>query len=365
MISMKITSLELKNYRNYNSQKISFHSGINVLIGKNAQGKTNLLESIFLCSIGKSPRTTKDKDLILWGNSVSKVTLVVNKKSGNKKIDIYLSTSLNKAISINGVPIKRMGELMGEFNSIYFSPDELKLVKDSPDERRRFMDIDLSQFNKNYFYTLNKYNKILSQRNKLLKTAVKKEDVSDTISIWNEQLAVCASFIILQRLELINKLKVYAHDALKFLTNNKEELVLEYSGIVSESEEKLKDILIKEYNKTLEKDIHLGYTTVGPHRDDFKIIVNNIDIRHFGSQGQQRTCALALKLAELEVFNENLGEYPVLLLDDVLSELDTERQTKLLEKIKDVQTIITGTDFKFNIPHKLFVVNNGMVENAN
>lgn len=361
---MKITSLELKNYRNYNSQKINFNNGINVLVGKNAQGKTNLLESIFLCSIGKSPRTNKDKDLILWGNSLSKISLTVNKKNGNKKIDIYLSTSQNKAISINGVPIKRMGELMGEFNSIYFSPDELKLVKDSPDERRRFMDIDLSQFNKNYFYTLNKYNKILSQRNKLLKTAFHKNDVLDTIGIWNEQLSTCASYIILQRVELINKLKVYAHDTLKFLTNDKEELVLEYSGFVANTTEELKEILIKEYEKSLEKDVHLGYTTVGPHRDDFKIIVNNIDIRHFGSQGQQRTCALALKLAELEVFKENLGEYPVLLLDDVLSELDIERQTKLLEKVKDVQTIITGTDFKFNIPHKLFVVDNGSVENA-
>lgn len=358
---MKINSVELKNYRNYANQTIRFNSGINVLIGKNAQGKTNLLESIFLCSIGKSPRTTKDKDLISWGKELSKVSLSLSKNSGNKKIDIYLSAKQNKTIHINGVGVKRIGELMGEFNSIYFSPDELKLVKESPDERRRFMDIDLSQFNKNYFYTLNKYNKILLQRNKLLKTTQNKKTLQDTITIWNEQLAVCASFIIIKRLELMEKLKVHANTVLQFLTDNKESVVLEYTGMQLTDSDQLKQVLLTEYEKSLDKDMNLGYTTVGPHRDDFKIMVNDIDIRHFGSQGQQRTCALALKLAELEVFKENTGEYPVLLLDDVLSELDEFRQLKLLQKVANVQTLITGTSFNFNVPHTKFTVNDGSI----
>lgn len=359
---MKVNTVELKNYRNYTNQKVSFQNGINVILGKNAQGKTNLLESIYLCTIGKSPRTNKDKDLILWGKEQSKISLAVSKKSGNKKIDIYLSTHQNKSIQINGIPITRMGQLLGEFNSVYFSPDELKLVKESPEERRRFMDIDLSQFNKTYFYTLNKYNKILLQRNKLLKTTPQKQVLSDTISIWNEQLATCGAYIIAKRLELIEKLKPHAAAVLQELTDQKEQLVLQYLGMEQTDPVAIKKELLAQYEKTLEKDRLMGFTTIGPHRDDFKISVNDIDIRHFGSQGQQRTCALALKLAELEVFCDQLGEYPVLLLDDVLSELDEARQVKLLQKISKVQTLLTTTQFSFNIPHTTYEVTDGMIE---
>lgn len=358
---MKITSIELKNYRNYSTQVVSFGSGLNVIIGNNAQGKTNLLEAVFLCAIGKSPRTTKDKDLINWKESLAKVKLTFTKNSGNKKIEIYLASNQNKTIKINQIPIKRIGELMGEFNAIFFSPDELKLVKESPDERRRFLDISLSQFDRNYFYTLNKYNKILTQRNKLLKTEKDINIIKQTIYIWNEQLSTCAAFIIEKRLHLVKKLKTHAYESLNFLTEQKESLVLEYQTIKFSDQSKLKTDLMAAYEKSLEKDMNLGYTTVGPHRDDFSIIVNDIDIRHFGSQGQQRTCALALKLAELEIFKESLGEYPVLLLDDVLSELDNNRQQKLLSKIKDIQTIITGTQFSYDVPHQKLVVINGKI----
>jgi len=358
---MKILSLELKNFRNYNNQTVNFSDGINVLTGKNAQGKTNLLDAVFLCSIGKSPRTNKDKELIMWNKELSKVLLNLNKKSGNKKIEIYISSKINKTIKINSMPIKRMGELMGEFNSIYFSPDELKLVKESPDQRRRFMDIDLCQFSKTYFYTLNNYNKILQQRNKLLKSTKSAADICDSIEIWNEQLAKHASFIIIKRIELINKLKIYANEILLYLTDNKENLQLEYSGFYLPEQEELKKLLLQKYKETLEKDILLRYTTIGPHKDDIKIIVNNIDIRHYGSQGQQRTCALALKLAELEVFNSTIGEYPVLLLDDVLSELDSDRQLKLLNRVKNVQTLITCTGFNYQIPHTQFEIVNGAI----
>lgn len=359
---MKLLELSLKNYRNYKSQSLHFQNGINVLLGKNAQGKTNLLEAVFLCSIGKSPRTTKDKDLIMWNESLSKISLTLQKNSGRKSITMLLSDKQNKTILLNDVAIKRVGELMGEFNSIYFSPDELKLVKESPEERRRFMDIDLSQFDKHYFYTLNKYNKILSQRNKLLKTTQSKKVLLDTLSIWNEQLATCASEIVVKRLHLMDQLKVHANNAMLFLTNNQEKMELTYTGTQNTNQSELKQQLLKAYDASLEKDHNLGYTTVGPHRDDFKIVVNGIDIRHFGSQGQQRTSALALKLAELEVFHAQIGEYPVLLLDDVLSELDQNRQEKLLQKVQGIQTIITGTHFDFDVPHTLFEVSHGSIQ---
>ncbi len=358
---MEIKSLELNNYRNYVNQKINLSPTLNVLVGKNAQGKTNMLEGIFLCAIGRSPRTTKDKDLIKWNCSFSKITLEVIKKEGQKKIELYLFTNQNKAIKINGIGINRMGELMGEFNAIYFSPDELKLVKESPDERRRFMDISLSQFDKNYFYNLRKYNEILVQRNKLLKTTPNKAVIMDTIGVWDEQLATVGAKLIIDRIELVEKLKKHATKAQHFLTNEKEKLELDYVGLVADTEAEIKDKLLNAYASSLDKDMQLGYTTVGPHRDDIKIVVDGIDVRHFGSQGQQRTVALALKLAELEVFKQTKGEYPVLLLDDVLSELDETRQLKLLERCASIQTIITCTNFNFDIACKKFYVENGKV----
>lgn len=357
---MEIKSVQLKNFRNYTNEVVFFNKNLNVLEGKNAQGKTNLLEAVFLCAIGKSPRTNKEKELIKWNENLGKVTIEFNKISGNKKIEIYLFSNQNKAVKINGVPIKKLGELMGELNAIYFSPDELKLVKDSPDERRRFMDIDLSQFNKNYFYALNKYNKILNQRNKLLKSG-NENSIKETISIWNEQLSEQACFIILKRLELIEQLKVFAKKAHFYLTDNAEEMNLSYVGLTDTNKETLKQKLLKLYDEGLEKDLNLGYTTVGPHRDDIKIVVNNIDVRHFGSQGQQRTCALSLKLAELEIFKTNLGEYPVLLLDDVLSELDKTRREKLLTIINNFQTLLTCTEYNLNIPANVLKVKSGSI----
>ena len=357
---MEIKSVQLKNFRNYTLENVVFKNGLNILEGKNAQGKTNLLEAVFLCAIGKSPRTNKEKDLLKWNETVGKVTIEFSKLNGNKKIELYLFSNQNKAIKINGVPIKKLGELMGELNAIYFSPDELKLVKESPDERRRFMDIDLSQFNKNYFYALSKYNKILNQRNKLLKSG-NIQSIKETISIWNEQLSEQACYIILKRLELIEKLKVFAEKAHYYLTDNQEQMVLSYVGLTDTDKNVLKQKLLNLYENSLEKDLNLGYTSIGPHRDDIKIMVNNIDVRHFGSQGQQRSCALSLKLAELEIFKSNLGEYPVLLLDDVLSELDEFRREKLLKIINNFQTILTCTEYNLDLPANVLKVNGGKI----
>ncbi len=357
---MKVLNVTLKDYRNYDHASVEFSNGLNVIKGKNAQGKTNLLESIFFCAIGKSVRLNKDKDLIKWKKDVSKVQLVFDSDKGKKKIEIYIFKNQNKSIKINGVHISRMGELMGEFNAVYFSPDELKLVKNSPDERRRFMDIDLSQYNKNYFYNLNKYNKILAQRNKLLKTGG--NDIKETVSIWDDSLSKCGAYIIVKRMKLIETLKQHANTVNKYLTGEKEDLQLSYTGITGLDEQDIAQKIVNDLRKNIEKDMSLGYTSVGPHRDDIKIESNGIDIRYFGSQGQQRTCALSLKLAELEFFKEAVGSYPVLLLDDVLSELDKQRQEKLLQFVSKYQTIITTTDFPFNIKHSLYEIENGQVK---
>jgi len=360
---MKIDKLALTNFRNYVSQSVELDEKLNVIIGKNAQGKTNLLEAVFLCAIGRSPRSTKDKDLIKWDCTFAKVDLELTKKLGSSKIELYLFKNQNKAIKINKIGIKKIGQLFGTLNAIYFSPDELKLIKESPDERRKFMDIDLCQFDKNYFYDLANYNKVLQQRNKLLKSSTEKV-LKDTISIWNEQLAISGAKIVMARLQLIEKLKVFASQIHRTLTSNKEELKLTYQGYTAETENELKLLLLKKYDESLEKDIHLGYTTVGPHRDDIKIESNGIDLRSFGSQGQQRTGALSLKLAELEVFKDNIGEYPVLLLDDVLSELDIDRQNKLLAHVSKIQTLITCTEFDFDLPYTKFEVDSGSIKNV-
>ena len=243
-----------------------------------------------------------------------------------------------------------MGELMGELTVIYFSPDEIRLIKDAPQDRRRFMDIDISQMSKNYFYLLCRYDKILNQRNKLLKQTRDINVLKDTISIWDEQLSDVASKIILNRIYFVNKLQRPAKEIHSYITQNKEDLAISYQGITGKDVEEIKKKLLKGYEDNLNKDFELGYTTIGPPRDDLKVVINNIDIRNFGSQGQQRLATLSLKLAELEIFKKEHNETPVLLLDDVLSELDEDRQLRFLNKIQGLQTIITCT--KYNYPLK-------------
>ncbi len=360
-ICMKIKSIKIENFRNYNKLNIELSSGVNVFVGKNAQGKTNLLESIYYCSIGKSTRTAKDKELILWGKDKGKVSVEIEKEFNKSKIEIFLSQKEKKTIKINGLPIKRMGELMGELTVIYFSPDEIRLIKDAPQDRRRFMDIDISQMSKNYFYLLCRYDKILNQRNKLLKTSRDIKVVQDTISIWDEQLSDVASKIIMNRIFFVNKLLRPAKEIHNYITQNKEDLSISYQGITGKDVDDIKKKLLKGYQDNLQKDFELGYTTIGPHRDDLKVVINNIDIRSFGSQGQQRLATLSLKLAELEIFKKEHNETPVLLLDDVLSELDEERQLRFLNKIKGLQTIITCTKYNYPLQENdsIFYIENG------
>jgi DNA replication and repair protein RecF len=358
---MNIKKVRLINFRNYKNETIYFKHGLNVLLGENAQGKTNLIEAIYFSSISKSPRTKKETELIFWNEPAAKIELEIEKKEGLKKIEIILPQKGKKNIKINGVNLVKVGELIGTLNCVFFSPDELKLVKESPQDRRRFMDIDLSQLSKNYFYLLNTYNKILMQRNKLLKDTKQLETLKQTILIWDTQLAKVGSKIIIRRIRFLNALKVHAKKVHDELTSKKEVLELAYEGLFGKSEEELEQKLLAAYETSLQKDFKLGFTTVGPHRDDIKILINQIDAKSFASQGQQRTIALSLKLAELEIFKNECGEYPVLLLDDVLSELDDARRKKLLEKTKEVQTIITTTNFNEQQKVHLLKIKNGTV----
>lgn len=367
---MRVAKIKLLNFRNYQRAEFSFSPGTNIIVGKNAQGKTNLLEAIFTCAIGKSMRAAKDSEVILFGQENAKIELEVEKKFGKTKIEIYFLKN-KKAIKINGLPIRRTGELLGELRCVFFSPDELKLIKESPEDRRRFMDISLSQISKAYFNSLNKYDKIIRSRNKLIKdfkdkNSVKKSNLSTLnlddfkrmISVYDAQLSDCAAKISLSRNNLVLSIAPYAKRAHEFLTDGAEGLEIEYqtsfpveTSVLNGNEivEKFKEKYLALYEKTLEKDLALGYTSIGPHRDDIKVLINKIDVKSFCSQGQQRTAALSLKLAELEIINKQTGEMPILILDDVLSELDEARRTKLLKFCSSTQTFISSTD----VPEKI------------
>ncbi|MCM1042811.1 MAG: DNA replication/repair protein RecF [Corallococcus sp.] len=339
--TMQIKSVTVKNYRNLTQQKISLGSGLNVFVGDNAQGKTNLLESVYLCCIGKSPRTDKDKDLIRWGETVAHVKTEYNCRYGDGEISVGIAGN-KKHISVNSVPIAKLGDLLGYLNCIYFSPQDIKIVSQSPAERRKFMDMDLCQMDKNYFYGLQKFNKALAQRNNMLKQNREISQAKDTLFIWDGQIAEEGAKLVMKRRAFCESLKAFAKRSHRKLSVGKEELVLEYQTQISgETFAELTDNYAKLLENSLEQDCRLGYTSVGCQRDDISIAIGNADVRNFGSQGQQRTAALALKLAELAIFKEQIGEYPVLLLDDVLSELDAERQKQLLSFSKFTQVLLT------------------------
>lgn len=360
---MKIQRLSIKNFRNYENLNIEFDDKVNIFIGKNAQGKTNLLECIYYCCIGKSFKSCKDKEIIKWKEEESLIKLVANKKYRELEIEIKLNKNRKKSIQINKIPIKKIGELIGEINIVFFSPQEMKLVKESPDERRKFMDIDISQNNKRYFYQLGRYEKILANRNKLLKNSQLIETVKETVDIWDRALINSAKFIAFERKKFIEQIVPYAQKAHSYISGGKESLSLSYKcGCGVSLDEKFEANMDKLLKKNIEKDFKLGYTSIGIHRDDIDIFLNDVEVKNFGSQGQQRTVALSLKLAELEnMYNIN-GEYPILLLDDVFSELDLDRQKRLLKFVDRTQTFITCTDEK-KIEGKLYKIIDGKIEN--
>ena len=355
---MEITKIQLFSYRNYLKAEAVFKSGLNIICGKNAQGKTNLLEAVYFCVVGKSFRASREKEVINLDSDIAKIKIFVKKEIGNSTVEIIFSRKDKKTVKINGIPIKKISELLGEFNGVFFSPDELKLIKESPEDRRRFMDIDISQTSKQYFYVLSRYNQILINRNKQLKSNISFADLKNIMQIWNEQLADCALKISKYRQNFVLSLAPYAKKAHSYLTNNEENLEIEYVGI----KETTKEEIIKKLETNLEKDIALGYTSYGVHRDDIKVSINGIDVRTFGSQGQQRTSALSLKLAELNIIENITHTKAVLLLDDVLSELDNARKTRLLEYCQNTQTLITCTSFNYDVKHNLITVKDGNIQ---
>lgn len=363
---MKIKQLKLSRFRNHKDSFVEFSDGINILSGQNGQGKTNLAESVIIAATTKSPRTSKENELIMAGESTCNVSLVVQRSFGEVLIEYLVDKEQGKIFKINHNEIKKMSEVFGNLVTVYFSPDELKIVSASPAERREFMDTDISMLSGAYYNLLQRYNKVLFQRNKLLKFEKNRDMLLSQIAVWNEQLASLAAPIIKTRKSFIEKLKNPANEALKNLSKQGENLEIEYIGAKGLTTVELKREILSALEYNLERDIELGYTSIGPHRDDIKFILNSMDARSYASQGQQRSIVLAIKIAEAEIFTCELGEPPVLVLDDVFSELDTRRQKKLFEVVSKYQTIITGTAFKFPKTelYTRFMVKSGAVKKA-
>ena len=339
---MRIQSLRLACFRNYERAAFTPADGITVLHGENAQGKTNLIEAIHLCCVGRSHRTTHDQDLIRWENRAAQIALTVERREGPREIKVRIAQEgrPRKTIRIDGAPIQRIGELMGHVNAVLFSPEDLRIVKEGPEGRRRFLDMEISQLQPAYFYALQRYMRALTQRNGLLKRL--KQDggsaLRDTLDAWDALLVEAGAQIIARRIAYLRQLSEAAARVHDVLSNGRESLTLAYESRAA-SGEALAAMLLS----TRQEDLRRASTGVGPHRDDCRLSLNNRDARAFASQGQQRTIALSLKLAEIEVMRGALGETPILLLDDVMSELDINRRQMLLTRIEPMQTLITCT----------------------
>ena len=339
---------------------LGFDKSTNIFYGDNAQGKTNILEAVYLSGTTKSHRGTKDKDMIQFGANESHIETIVEKNGIKYQIDMHLKKNSPKGIAINKIPIRKASELFGIINIVFFSPEDLNIIKNGPGERRRFIDLELSQLDKVYLNNLSNYNRIVNQRNHLLKEIDYNKGALETLDIWDMQLIQYGNKIVERRQKFIEEINKIISNIHKKLTGNREDIKIVYepsNGALSFEQALLK-------NK--EKDLRIKSTSVGPHRDDIAFLVSDIDIRKYGSQGQQRTAALSLKLSEIELVKQSIHDTPVLLLDDVLSELDKHRQNYLLDSIHDIQTLITCTgvdefvNHRFSI-NKVFHVQNGQV----
>ena len=334
---MIINSLELCNFRNYENLKLNLSSGVNIFYGDNAQGKTNILEAIYLSGTTKSHKGSKDRDMIRFGCDEAHIR--ANTIRGNRvnQIDIHLKKNRTKGIAINKIPINRASELFGILNIVFFSPEDLNIIKNSPAHRRRFLDLELCQLDKIYLSNLTKYNRILRQRNKLLKDIAFNNTLEETLDIWDIQLIECGKQIINARDIFIKEIAPLISKIHYDISGGKEMLDIKYNPdtLIDEFEKKLKA------NRAIE--LKNKMTMAGPHRDDIDFNIDGVDIKKYGSQGQQRTTALSLKLSEISLVEKRIKEKPILLLDDVFSELDKNRQNLLISRIKDTQTLITCT----------------------
>ena len=363
-VFMYISSLELADFRNIVSLHMDFSQGTNILYGENAQGKTNILESLFMISTTKSHRGVRDRDMIRFGMEESHIRSLIMKGGIDYRIDMHLRKNKSKGIAINGQRIKKASELIGLLHIVFFSPEDLGIVKNGPAERRRFMDMELCQLDGSYLHNLNQYNKTVENRNRLLRDMYQFPELQDTLSIWDEQLVNYGRKIIESRRGFIADLNEIVEEIHSKLSGNREHLTILYepNTEVDDFEEKLR--------RGRERDIHMKMTSVGPHRDDFSFLDGEIDLRRYGSQGQQRTCALSLKLSEIDLVKKVIGHRPVLMMDDVLSELDSGRQNYLLSTIGGIQTFITCTGLdefvnnRFKIDQVFRIENGACVEKS-
>ncbi len=361
---MFIESLALNNYRNYDNADISFSKGINILYGDNAQGKTNILEAIYMLATTKSHRGSKDKEIIEFDHEESHIRAEVVRNDINHRIDMHLRKVKSKGVAIDMVPIRKSADLFGLVNIIFFSPEDLNIIKDGPSERRRFIDMELCQLNRIYYSNLSNYNKVLNQRNNLLKQIYYDKSQMDFLDVWDNQLVEYGIKVIKERNNFIDMINEIILDIHKKLTSDKEELVLSYDKNVSE------ESFHKEISEKRDVDLRYQNTSVGPHRDDIVFMINGMDVKKYGSQGQQRTVALSLKLAEIELVKKILNDNPILLLDDVMSELDSTRRDALLSSIDNIQTIITCTGYDDFIKERLSIdriykVSQGVIHQVN
>ena len=360
---MRIKSLALNDFRNIENISIEFDKGLNIIYGDNAQGKTNILESIYVAGTTRSHKGSKDKEMIKLGEDEAHIRIILEKDDLDRKIDMHLKKSKSKGVAVDGIPVHKSADIFGIVQLIFFSPEDLSMIKDSPAERRRFIDMELSQIEKIYLYNLSKYNKILTQRNNLLKQISYDTELSDTLDVWDEQLVSTGLEIIKSRRKFIFELNEIIKPIHEKLTGGKEELEIDYNPNVSE--EDFKDKLKSGRNS----DIYQKTTLTGPQRDDITFYINKNDVRKYGSQGQQRSTALSLKLSEIELFKKKTGDNPILLLDDVLSELDRSRQNYLIESIGDIQTIITCTGLEEFVENKkadgrIYKINSGKIDKS-
>ena len=353
---MWIKKLKLNNFRNYKFQEIEFNKNINIFYGENAQGKTNIVEAIFLSSVGKSFRTNKEKEIIKFDEDFCDIEIDYEKsdRKGNIKIDI----SNKKNIFVNKIKIKKLSELLGNIHTVIFTPDDINILKGGPENRRKFLNIMISQLRPKYMHVLSLYSKTLEERNNYLKKIKLENANEELLEVWDEQLISYGKIIAEYRKEFIEKIKNKIKIIHSNITQDKENLEINYLTDCLE-EEKYRDLL-KQRKKL---DIIKGYTTRGIHRDDFQIFINDILVNVYGSQGQHRTAILSLKISELQVINDEIGENPILLLDDFMSELDETRRNNFIENIKDTQVIITCTDKidLINLDCKTYKVKNGEI----
>ncbi|QZY55049.1 DNA replication/repair protein RecF [Crassaminicella profunda] len=343
---MYLESLKLINFRNYNQLTLKFHPKINVFVGDNAQGKTNILEAIYLTSTAKSFRTTKDRELIKFDKDQAYIKVEAKKRYTDTMVELKLEEGKKKQIKLNRITLSKNSEILNNVYVVVFSPEDLKLIKEGPSERRKFIDHEISQMKPSYFHHLNEYQKVLIQRNHLIKKIVHNKKYMDTLDIWDEKLIELGTKLMMERSKFVTRMSPLSRLIHRKITENKENIEVKYMSSIElkNTFEETIESFRKALKGSLDVDLQRGTTTFGPHRDDLGVFVNGIDIRSFGSQGQQRTSALSLKLAEIELIKGETGEYPILLLDDVMSELDVNRQKFLIKALRDVQIFITTTE---------------------